>query len=71
MKAKLGMPYLVLFALVISCSCSQTDESKAKQKVKKEDQEEVVKKEQRPAFFPIIVAGSLSLIQKIYLKKAD
>ena len=71
MKSIKVLIYLFVFSMMVSCSeTNKKSKDLAKTSENKEEQEEV--KKNRPiTFFPIVVAGSISLIQKIYLKKGE
>lgn len=56
---------------VVSLAFSSTDsEKQANAKKAPLEEKEVVRKSQ-PSLFPFVVAGSLAIIQKVYLKKSE
>ena len=66
-KTILAIPIL---AFALSCSQNKSEENKANQK-NQENKENASKKENKPTLFPVIMAGSITLIQKLYLKKRE
>jgi len=65
-------PASVLILFTLTFSCAQNIESKKKVNSKKlEEKESANAKVNKPKLFPVIMAGSIGLIQKIYLKKAE
>jgi hypothetical protein len=58
--------------LAFSFSCSQSFESKKKvNQAKMEEKESANAKENKPMLFPVVIAGSIVLIQKVYLKRSE
>lgn len=60
-----------VFAFAILISCSQTNTKPKETAKSKENQEEIAKKERPVTFFPVVIASSISIVQKIYLKKEE
>jgi len=63
---------LFFFIAYFSFSCSQNMDTRKKVNNKNdEERESVNQKENKPMLFPIIIAGSIGLIQKVYIKKEE
>jgi hypothetical protein len=58
--------------VAFSFSCSQGFESRKKvSQAKMEEKESANVKGNKPMLFPVVIAGSIGLIQKVYLKRSE
>lgn len=65
--------FLSLTILIFSFSCSQSNPDLAQKAEKKENQKEKEQKLERhpTSLFPMVIAGSIGIIQEVYFNKED
>ena len=69
---KFSFSILILSGLLLGCSqVNAKDKDPKNGKSNQEEKEQTSKVEKRPSLFPLIVAGSISIIQKVYIRKEE
>jgi hypothetical protein len=74
MKMKIPKNKFLGLALILSMglACSQPDITQKSKKSESDSKEQAeVKKEKTSSLFPVVFAGSISIIQRVYLKKSE